>query len=105
MVIRPSALATFAERIEMMENGLGYILFHPVLGLGPSQWRSWNMFDGDKYFGTWHIHNFLIHIGVELGLIAMAALAVIVLRHFRKTGALMAHFVWCCVYMIYTYFL
>ena len=85
----------------------------------------------------------------------MAALAVIVLRHFRKTGApaaaafvvhnlmdtsffycgittltlvsagephrggkslgraatrvvfalLMAHFVWCCVYMIYTYFL
>ena len=87
VVIRPSALATFAERIEMMENGLGYILFHPVLGLGPGQWRSWNMFDGDKYFGTWHIHNFLIHIGVELGLIAMAALAVIVLRHFRKTGA------------------
>lgn len=155
VAIRPSALATFAERIEMMENGLGYILFHPVLGLGPGQWRSWNMFDGDKYFGTWHIHNFLIHIGVELGLIAMAALAVIVLRHFRKTGApaaaafvvhnlmdtsffycgittltlvsagephkggkslgraatrvvfalLMAHFVWCCVYMIYTYFL
>lgn len=86
VAIRPSAFATFAERIEMMENGLGYILFHPVLGLGPAQWRSWNMFDGDKYFGTWHIHNFLIHIGVELGLIAMVALVVIILRHFRKTG-------------------
>ncbi len=85
--IRPSAIATFAERIEMMENGLGYILFHPVLGLGPGRWREWNLYDGDKYFGTWHIHNFLIHIGVELGLIAMAMLVIIILRHFRKTGA------------------
>lgn len=155
VVIRPSAVATFAERIEMMKNGLGYILFHPVLGLGPGQWREWNLYDGDKYFGTWHIHNFLIHTGVELGLIAMAMLVIILLRHFRKTGApgaaafvvhnlmdtsffysgittlmlvsvgepqkggkplgrtatravlvlLMAHFAWCCVYMIWTYFL
>lgn len=87
VAIRPSAIATFAERIEMMENGMGYILYHPVLGLGPSRWREWNLYDGDKYFGTWHIHNFLIHIGVELGLIAMAMLAVVIVRHFRKTGA------------------
>lgn len=155
VVIRPSAIATFAERIEMMKNGLGYILFHPVLGLGPDQWREWNLYDGDKYFGTWHIHNFLIHIGVELGLIAMAMVVIVILRHFRKTGTpgaaafvvhnlmdttffslgittltlvyagepqkggkplgrtatravlvlLMAHFAWCCVYMIWTYFL
>lgn len=87
VAIRPSAVATFAERIEMMENGLGYLLFHPVLGLGPGRWQEWNLYDGDKYFGTWHIHNFLIHTGVELGLIAMAMLVIILLRHFRKTGA------------------
>ena len=87
VAIRPSAFATFAERIEMMKNGLGYLLIHPFLGLGPGQWRQWNMHDGDRYFGTWHIHNVLIHIGVELGLVAMAMLVVIILRHFRKTGA------------------
>lgn len=87
VAIRPSALATFAERFDMMRNGLSYIFIHPILGLGPGQWREWNLYDGGQFFGTWHIHNFLIHIGVELGLIAMAMLVVIILRHFRKTGA------------------
>ena len=87
VAIRPSALATFAERIEMMENGLGYLLFHPVLGLGPGQWREGEPYDGGKNFRTRPNHNFLIHIGVELGLIAMAMLVIVIVRHFRKTGA------------------
>lgn len=82
--IRPSAAATFAERLEMMRNGLSYILREPLFGVGPYQWRLLNYYDTDTYFNTWYIHNLLIHVGVELGLIAMAALIVLAVRHFRK---------------------
>ena len=86
VAIRPSAAATFAERIEMWRNGCGYLLVHPLLGLGPDQWWRWNMHDGDTFFQTLHIHNLLLHTGVELGLIALAALLVIIVRHFVKSG-------------------
>lgn len=83
---RPSAAATFAERLKMMKNGLGYIGRNPVFGVGPYQWRGLNLQDSDIYFNTWHIHNVFIHIGVELGLVAMAMLVVLVVRHFLKRG-------------------
>lgn len=86
VMIRPSATATFVERLEMMRNGLGYILDKPLLGLGPGQWRFANMNDADKYFNTWHIHNVFIHIGVEIGLPAMTALLLIVFRRWQKGG-------------------
>ena len=86
VMIRPSATATFVERLEMMRNGLGYILDKALLGLGPGQWRLANMSDADKYFNTWHIHNVFIHIGVELGLPAMTALLLIVFRRWQKGG-------------------
>ena len=35
VAFRPSSIATFAERLEMMENGLGYIRENPVFGVGP----------------------------------------------------------------------
>ena len=71
-VLRPSASATFAERLEMMESGLGYLTKNPLFGVGPLQWRLLDLNDGGKYFNTWHIHNIPIHIGVEMGWIAMA---------------------------------
>ncbi len=87
IAIRPSAIATFAERIKMMADGLSYIPDHLLLGLGPYQWRLYNLEGGGKYFNTWHIHNFLIHIAVELGIVAALALLAVIFRHFWKTGA------------------
>ncbi len=80
VVIRPSAVATFAERLEMMASGLGYLTANPLLGVGPFRWRFLDLNDGGKYFNTWHIHNVVLHVGVEMGWIAMAALAVVLLR-------------------------
>ncbi len=84
ILLRPNATATFAERIGMMRNGLGYFFVNPILGVGPQQWRILNLQDSDKYFNTWHIHNIFIHVGVELGLVALAMLLIIVLRHYKK---------------------
>lgn len=86
ILLRPSAAATFAERLEMMGSALGYLFTHPVLGVGPYQWRLLDYGDGGTYFNTWHIHNLFLHIGVELGLPAMAALIVAAARHFWKKG-------------------
>ena len=82
--LRPNAAATFAERVTMIRNGLGYLGANPLVGVGPYQWRLLNMQDADLYFNTWHIHNVFVHVGVELGLIAMAMLIVNAVRHFRK---------------------
>ena len=71
----------------MIRNGLGYLGVDPLLGVGPYQWRRLNLQDGDTYFNTWHIHNVFVHVGVELGLIAMAMLLLIVVRHLRKREA------------------
>ena len=62
IAVRPSALDTFAE------------------GVGPFQWRLLDLHDGGTYFNTWHIHNAVLHVGVEMGWIAMAALVIIALR-------------------------
>ncbi|MCI8418420.1 MAG: O-antigen ligase family protein [Lachnospiraceae bacterium] len=72
VVLRPSAIATFSERLEMMASGLDYLMADPLFGVGPLQWRLLDLNDGGKYFNTWHIHNIPIHIGVEMGWIAMA---------------------------------
>lgn len=80
VVIRPSAIATFTERLEMMASGLRYLTVNPLWGVGPFQWRLLDLNDGGKYFNTWHIHNTILHVGVEMGWIAMGALIVVVLR-------------------------
>lgn len=84
VAIRPSAAATFAERLDMMRSGLRYLTVNPLLGVGPYQWRMLNMMDCDHYFNTWHIHNVLLHAGVEFGWIAMALLVLLAVRAFRK---------------------
>lgn len=81
---RSGSLSTFAERLEMMRSGLQYLTVHPLLGVGPFEWRLLDMQDGGKYFGTWHIHNVLIHAGVEFGWIAMAMLVCMAVRFYRK---------------------
>lgn len=86
VALRPSAAATFVERLSMMRSGLRYIMENPLLGVGPYQWRRLDYNDGGIYFNTWHIHNLFLHIGVELGLVAMAALIAVTLRHFLKNG-------------------
>lgn len=90
IILRPSAVATFSERLEMMASGTQYILKSPLLGIGPYRWRLLDYNDGGTYFNTWHIHNLFLHIGVELGLIAMAALIIVAMRHFFKRGELNA---------------
>lgn len=82
--MRPSAIATFSERIAMMANGISYLFVEPITGLGPMQWRAYNLIDSDMYFNTNHIHNIYIHAGVEFGLLAMIALIVITVRVFVK---------------------
>ena len=82
--LRPNAAATFLERLAMIKNGLGYICESPFLGVGPYQWRWLNMLDTDPYFNTWHIHNVFVHVGVELGLPALAMLTVAMVRHLCK---------------------
>ena len=84
LLLRPNALATFEERIAMMRNGLGYITDSPLLGIGPYQWRRLNLYDGDTYFNTWHIHNIFLHVGVELGLVALGMLLITLVRHALK---------------------
>ncbi len=71
IILRPSAIATFAERLEMIGSGLSYLRSASFFGVGPFQWRMLDLNDGGKYFNTWHIHNIPIHIGVEMGWIAM----------------------------------
>lgn len=78
--VRPSAWATFAERLEMMRSGLGYLTASPLFGVGPFRWRLLDLHDGGKYFNTWHIHNIPIHVGVEMGWIAMAMVILIGFR-------------------------
>lgn len=92
VVLRPSAIATFTERLEMMGSGLSYLTANPLLGVGPLQWRMLDLNDGGKYFNTWHIHNIPIHIGVEMGWIAMAMVILIGLCALckKKTPALRA---------------
>ena len=68
----------------MMASALRYLTVNPLLGVGPFQWRLLDLNDGGKYFNTWHIHNTLLHVGVEMGWIAMAALAAAVVRVYRK---------------------
>lgn len=86
VLLRPSAAATFVERLEMMKSGLRYILTNPFLGVGPYRWRVLDYNDGGIYFNTWHIHNLFLHVGVELGLVAMGALIAVTIRHFCKRG-------------------
>ena len=64
----------------MMGSGLHYLFQSPLTGVDPYQWRMLDLYDGGKYFNTWHIHNVVLHVGVEMGWIAMAALAVVLLR-------------------------
>ncbi len=84
IAVRPGSVATFTERLEMMRNGLGYLVMHPLTGVGPYQWRILNLHDSDKYFNTWHIHNVLLHVGVEQGWIAMGTLLFMAARFFGK---------------------
>lgn len=87
VAVRPSALDTFAERLEMMASGLRYLTANPLLGVGPFQWRMLDMNDGGTYFNTWHIHNVVLHVGVEMGWIAMAALVIVAVRVVGKRAS------------------
>lgn len=81
---RPSSVETFVERLEMMRNGIRYLLQYPILGVGPGQWRILNLFSGEKYFNTWYIHNSYIHVGAELGMAAMGLLILITIQVLKK---------------------
>lgn len=99
VILRPNAFATLSERIAMIKDGFQYLWIHPILGIGPYQWRIYNLHSGGQYFNTWHIHNIFVHVAVELGIIAFFMLLMIVVRHFMKKedmaqrGAFIATFV------------
>lgn len=84
---RPSAVSTFAERLEMMGSGLHYLTADPLFGVGAFQWRLLDRYDGGKYFNTWHIHNIPLHVGVEMGWLAMASLLLAGLRMLTRRQA------------------
>lgn len=87
MALRPSAVSTFAERLEMMESGIGYLAAAPLFGVGPFWWRILDLNDGGTYFNTWHIHNIPIHVGVEMGWFAMAMVIFLGFRALSKKKA------------------
>lgn len=99
VILRPNAFATLSERIAMIKDGFQYLWIHPILGIGPYQWRIYNLHSGGQYFNTWHIHNIFVHVAVELGVIAFFMLLIIVVRHFMKRedmaqrGAFIATFI------------
>lgn len=70
VVLRPSMLSTFIERLNMILDGCSY-LFKDVFGVGPMNWRGLDISDGGIYYGTWFIHNVYIHIGVEMGILVL----------------------------------
>lgn len=84
ILIRPSWVATFKERIEMIYSGFKYLTVNPILGVGSYNWRHLNFLDSDKTFGTNHIHNSFINVGVELGIPAMLMLIIISVRFLLK---------------------
>ena len=84
VLMRPSAAVTFAERLAMIGNGIGYLGVQPLWGIGPYQWRVLNLYDDDIYFNTNHIHNVFVHVGVEMGVVAMVMLLVVTIRCFGK---------------------
>ncbi len=86
LYVRPRAAATFVERLDMMRSGLSYLMTSPLLGVGPYQWRLLDLADGGTYFDTWHIHNVPLHIGVENGLVAMAAVVLLAVWILQKKG-------------------
>lgn len=94
IIIRPSFTATFAERLDMMKNGVSYFKVNPIFGIGPSNWRQLNLYDSDMYFNVNHIHNAFIHVGAEQGLIAMAMLVVLAFRCLIKNKCLYARADW-----------
>lgn len=85
VLIRPSAVDTFAERLEMMKSAINYLVSNPFFGVGPYRWRLLDLADGGIYFNTWHIHNTFLHVGVELGWAAMAALAAVVVWFYQES--------------------
>lgn len=99
VILRPNAFATLSERIAMIKDGFQYLWIHPILGIGPYQWRIYNLHSGGQYFNTWHIHNIFVHVAVELGVIAFFMVLIIVVRHFMKRedmaqrGAFIATFI------------
>lgn len=94
IIIRPSFTATFAERLDMMKNGISYFKVNPIFGIGPSNWRQLNLYDSDMYFNVSHIHNAFIHVGTEQGLVAMAMLIILAVRCLIKNKRLYARAEW-----------
>lgn len=88
ILIRPSWSATLTERIDMIYNGFRYLKVNPILGVGSYNWRYLNFIDSDKTFGTNHIHNSFINVGVELGIPAMLMMIIISLRFLLKKKSL-----------------
>ena len=84
VLLRPGAGYNFMVRLDMMKNGLGYLMEHPLLGVGANQWRMLNLEEGTEYFRTWHIHNSFLHLAVELGIGGGILLAAIFIRALAK---------------------
>lgn len=89
----PFLLAVLALTLSMgsflaMAAGTAVLIYdltaNPLLGVGPYRWRFLDMYDGGTYYNTWHIHNVLLHVGVELGLAAMIMLTAVAVRFLCK---------------------
>lgn len=84
--LRPNALNTFTDRIDMMGNAVSHLFDSPLIGLGEYSWMNMNANDGSTFFNTTYVHNGFLHYGVELGIAAMIILVVIAIICFmRKT--------------------
>lgn len=87
LFMRSNSLGHFVERLEMIESGFGYISVNSLLGIGPFQWHELNHEAGGLFPTAMLIHSTPMCVAVELGVTALVALIVIVIRFFIKKRA------------------
>lgn len=81
-----SSLATFAERIVQILDGLAVIMVNPIFGVGAGNWaEAYPYYQSAQYVST-VIHSGIIQVGVDAGVPAMALAVAFFLLALRRRG-------------------
>lgn len=81
-----SSLATFAERIVQIHDGLAVITAHPIFGVGAGNWAEVYPYYQSAQYVSSVIHSGIIQIGVDAGIPAMALTVAFFLFALRRKG-------------------
>ena len=81
-----SSLATFAERIVQIHDGLAVITAHPIFGVGAGNWAEVYPYYQSAQYVSSVIHSGIIQIGVDAGVPAMSFTVAFFLLALRGKG-------------------